>query len=181
VRVWYATLLKTKKKNEKSIENKSKFYSEVNYKNGHISKKYFRYCHKNFHTSFIDMPKTQNLIFPHLDPFSEPWSHMWMKARKCFIFYSKNFSKYFDFKEINWSLFNSYVKQYDSTINEAILETYSIKREMYYAWKCLFICQLPAIGKGQIHLSIYRCQVVFTRDNWWLMDVYFLWTLHMQY
>ena len=131
MRVWYATLLKTKKKNEKSIENKSKFYSEVNYKNGHISKKYFRYCHKNFHTSFIDMPKTQNLIFPHLDPFSEPWSHMWMKARKCFIFYSK----YFDFKENNWSLFNSYVKQYDSTINEAILETYSIKREMYHARK----------------------------------------------
>jgi hypothetical protein len=36
--VWYATLLKTKKKNEKSIENKSKVCSEANYKNGHISK-----------------------------------------------------------------------------------------------------------------------------------------------
>ena len=45
----------------------------------------------------------------------------------------KKFSKYFDFKENNWSLFNSYVKQCDSTINEAILETYSIKREMYHA------------------------------------------------
>jgi CRISPR/Cas system-associated endonuclease/helicase Cas3 len=30
-------------------------------------------------------------------------------------------------------IINSYVKQYDSTINEAILETYSIKREMYHA------------------------------------------------
>jgi hypothetical protein len=127
------------------------------------------------------MPKTQNLIFPHLDLFSEPWSHMWMKARKCFIFCSKNFSKYFNFKENNISLFNSYVKQYDSTINEAILETYSIKREMYHARNFLFICQLPAISKDQIHLSIYRWQVVFTRDNWWLMDVYFLCTLHMQY
>jgi hypothetical protein len=28
--------------------------------------------------------------------------------------------------------YNSYVKQYDSTINEAILETYSIKMEMYF-------------------------------------------------
>ena len=83
--------------------------------------------------------------------------------------------------KINWSLFNSYVKQYDSTINEGILETYSIKREMYHARNFLFICQLPAISKDQIHLSIYRCQVVFTRDHWWLMDVYFLCTLHMQY
>ena len=30
LRVWYATLLKTKKKNEKSIENKSNVYSESN-------------------------------------------------------------------------------------------------------------------------------------------------------
>ena len=120
------------------------------------------------------------LILPHLDPFSEPWSHMWMKARKCFIFYSKKFSKYFDFKENKWSLFNSYVKQYDSTINEAILKTYSIKREMYHARIFLFVCQFPAISKDQIHLSIYSCQVVFTRHNRWLMDVYFLCTLHMQ-
>jgi hypothetical protein len=28
--VWYASLMKTKKKNEKSIENKSKVYSEAN-------------------------------------------------------------------------------------------------------------------------------------------------------
>jgi hypothetical protein len=31
-------MLKTKKKNEKSIENKSNVYSEVNIYNGHISK-----------------------------------------------------------------------------------------------------------------------------------------------
>ena len=30
LRVWYATLLKTKKKNENSIENKSKVYCEAN-------------------------------------------------------------------------------------------------------------------------------------------------------
>jgi hypothetical protein len=49
---------------------------------------------------------------------------------------------------------------------------------MYHALSFLFVCQLPAISQDQIHLSIYRCQVVFTRDNWWLMDVCFLCTLH---
>jgi hypothetical protein len=107
-----------------------------------------QFSHKLYwYSTTLKMPKTQNMIFPHLDPFSEPWSHMWMKARKCFIFYSKNFSKYFEFKENNWSLFNSYVKQYNSTINEAILETYSIKREMYHARNFLFVCQLPTISK----------------------------------
>ena len=55
--------------------------------------------------------------------------------------------------------YNSYVKQYDSTINEAILETYSIKREMYHARNFLFVCQLPEISKDQSHLSIYRCHI----------------------
>ena len=124
-----------------------------------------QYSHKLYwYSTTLKMPKTQNLIFPHLDPFSEPWSHMWMKARKCFIFYSKNFSKYFDFKENNWSLFNSYVKQYDSTINEAILETNWIKREMYHArnfFNYLFanyrqLVKIKYICLDQIHLSIYN-------------------------
>jgi hypothetical protein len=47
------------------------------------------------------------------------------------------------------NLFNSYVKQYDSTINEVLLETYLIKREMYHTWIFLFVCQLPAISKDK--------------------------------
>ena len=42
--------------------------------------------------------------------------------------------------------------QYDSTFNEAILET-SINREMYHARNFLFVCQLPVISKDQIYLS----------------------------
>ena len=89
------------------------------------------------------MPKTQNVIF-----FSS--SGCEWKQENVLFFYSKNF----DFKENNWNLFNSYVKQYDSTINEAILETYLIKREMYHTQIFLFVCQLLAISKDKIHLSI---------------------------
>ena len=65
LRVWYGTLLKTKEKNEKSIENKSNVYSQANRENGHISKS----------TLYIAI-KASHMIFPHQGPFSEPWSQL---------------------------------------------------------------------------------------------------------
>jgi hypothetical protein len=89
------------------------------------------------------------------------WSHMWMKTRKYFIFYSKNLSKYFDFKENNWSLFNSYVKQYDSTINEVILETYLIKREMMAIFIISLTIDLAFVFKWFfiLFLGLQQCSI----------------------
>ena len=39
------------------------------------------------------MPKTQNLIFPHLDPFSQSWSHIQKGSKSYSIHQHRNLVK----------------------------------------------------------------------------------------
>ena len=110
VDMWECGMLhcwRPRKRMKNQLKTKARSIMRLIYKMANILKSTLdiaiKFSHKLYwYSTTLQMSKLQNLIFPHLDPFFEPWSHMSMKARKCFIFYSKNFSK-------NWSLFNSYV------------------------------------------------------------------------